>query len=375
MTGAATVDAVATGFARTLRAAGLAASSDRLVAFVEALATLDPTRRDDVYWAGRLTLCGARDDLGRYDRAFAAYFGGEAPHRQLRPGQRPGPARLRAVRAPLGVPGQVEDDDDAVAVTVGASRAEVLRKRDLATLTPADREEVNRMLAALSLPGERRRTRRRAPARRGRIDRRATVREALHGRGDPRRIHWQRPRSKPRRVVMLVDVSGSMSSYADALLRFAHVATLRPGDEGETEVFALGTRLTRITEELDVRDTDAALAAVAGAIPDWSGGTRLGDGLAELARRRRELVRGAVLVVLSDGWERGDPARVGEAMRRLSLLARRIVWSNPRKGARGYAPLVGGMAAALPHVDDFVEGHSLGALEELARRVAGARHH
>jgi uncharacterized protein with von Willebrand factor type A (vWA) domain len=179
-------------------------------------------------------------------------------------------------------------------------------------------------------------------------------------------------------VVLLIDVSGSMSAYADVLLRFAHAATRRRG--ARTEVFTLGTRLTRVTREMATPDPERAMAAVAAAVPDWSGGTRLGALLRDFLDRwgQRGAARGAVVVILSDGWERDDPALLGAQMRRLSLLAHRVVWANPRKARPGFAPLAGGLAAALPHVDDFVAGHSLAALEELAavvvrRSVGGSR--
>ncbi len=372
--GADAVD-VATAFARTVRAAGVPVTVGRVEAFVEALGVLDPTRRQDVYWAGHATLCGDHEDFGRYDRAFEAFFSGEAPHERLRPAAPDAPPpTLRSVTAPLRTGLEEPEDAEDLHLTASASDAELLRHRDLATLTPGDRELVNRLLAALRLPGEPRRTRRHERWHRGGLDRHRTVREALHGLGDPRRLRHRRARRRPRTVVLLVDVSGSMSTYADALLRFAHVAVGRTARDRPTEAFTIGTRLTRLTRELRHRDPDTAMAAVAGAIPDWSGGTRLGEGLKEWLDvwGQRGLARGAVVVILSDGWERGDPAQLGEQVARLHRLAHRVVWSNPRKAARGYQPLVGGMAAALPHVDDFLSGHSLAALEHLARVVAGA---
>lgn len=366
--------AVVVALGRTVRAAGVPVTTGRLRAMVEALAVLDPTRQADVYWAGRATLCASREDLARYDAAFAAFFAGEAPHRRLRSGPPRRPPTQPQFTAPLTTPEDAEEDD-GVQLTVGASRTEVLRQRDLATLSAADREVVNRMLAAMSLPGEPRRTRRHRPWARGGLDRRATVREAMHGLGDPRRLHRRRHRRRPRPVVLLVDVSGSMGAYADALLRFAHVAVGRDRSGRRAEAFTLGTRVTRITRELAHRDPDTAMAAVAGAIPDWAGGTRLGEGLKTWLDRwgQRGMARGAVVVVLSDGWERGDVTVLGEQMQRLHRLAHRVVWSNPRKAARGYEPLAGGMAVALPHVDTFVSGHSIAALERLARAVAGAK--
>jgi uncharacterized protein len=372
----ADVVAVATGFARTLRAAGVPITVGRVEAFVAALAVLDPTRRADVYWAGRSALCGDPQDLATYDRAFAAYFGGDAPHRRVRsaPGTPP-PRRARSLTARLHGGGAGEEEPAEARLTAGASAAEVLRRRDLASLAPADREQVHRLLAAVRLPGAPRRTRRHEPWHRGGLDRQRTVREALRGMGDPPRLRRRRRRVRPRPVVLLVDVSGSMSPYADALLRFAHVAVGHGGPAGRggrrTEAFTIGTRVTRVTAELRHRDPDTAMAAVAGAVPDWSGGTRLGEGLRTWLDRwgQRGMARGAVVVVLSDGWERGDAQLLGEQVARLQRLAHRVVWSNPRKAAPGFAPATAGMAAALPHVDDFVSGHSLAALEHLARVV------
>jgi uncharacterized protein with von Willebrand factor type A (vWA) domain len=172
----------------------------------------------------------------------------------------------------------------------------------------------------------------------------------------------------------LVDVSGSMDSYAGALLRFAHAAARADGRSGPTEVFTMGTRLSRLTREMSLRDPDAAMAAVAEVLVDAGGGTRLGELLKQFLDQwgQRGTARGAVVVILSDGWERGDAALLGEQVARLHRLAHRVVWSNPRKAAPGYAPVAAGMAAALPHVDDFVEGHSLAALEHLASVVLGA---
>ncbi|MGW2898328.1 vWA domain-containing protein, partial [Streptomyces sp. NPDC001212] len=202
------------------------------------------------------------------------------------------------------------------------------------------------------------------------VDPHRTVRELLRLGGEPARLRRHAREERPRRVVLLVDVSGSMGPYADALLRFAHAAARGR----RTEVFTIGTRLTRVTRELSHRDPDLAMAAVAEAVPDWRGGTRLGELLREFLDRwgQRGMARGAVVVLLSDGWERGDPRLLAAQMRRLHRLAHRVIWSNPRKARPGYAPLAAGMAAALPSVDDFVEGHSLAALERLAAVVQGA---
>ncbi|GHI03732.1 hypothetical protein AQI88_09305 [Streptomyces cellostaticus] len=371
MGGGGVVDVVLVGFVRALRAAGVDASTERLYAFLRAVDVLRPGVRADVYWAGRATLCGGHDDLERYERVFAAYFGpvGEparqgvraAPPPRMRLVVRDAPAQTRA-------PGESEPLGPPTATL--ASSAEVLRHRDVAGLDAAERAQLNRLLAAFALHGQTRRSARRRPARRGDVDPRRTVRELLRRGGEPARLRRHARVRRPRRVVLLVDVSGSMAPYADALLRFAHAAVLG----GRTEVFTIGTRLTRATRELSHRDPDLAMAALAAAVPDWRGGTRLGELLREFLNRwgQRGMARGAVVVLLSDGWERGDPELLGAQMRRLHGLAHQVIWANPRKARPGYAPLAAGMAAALPSVDVFVEGHSLAALERLAAVVRGA---
>ena len=368
------------GLARTLRAAGVTASPDRVHATIAALGQLDPQRRRDVYWAGRLTLCASADDISRYDRVFAAYFG-DRPTALLRQPTVPAAQLRLVVAAPDDVhtPTGDDGDDDAAPMSAAASATEVLRHRDIASLSASDRVVLARLLAAFALPGEHRLTRRLQVAGSGAIDRRRTLMRIMHAGGEPAELARQRRRPRPRRVVLLVDISGSMSAYADALLRFAHAASHRLAGAGgrgpATEVFTLGTRLTRVTREMAHRDTDAAILGVAEAIPDWSGGTRLGELLKRFLDEwgQRGLARGAVVVVLSDGWERGDAALLGAQMARLHRLAHRVIWANPRAGRPGYAPLAAGMAAALPSVDDFVSGHSLAALEQLAAVVAGAR--
>ncbi|MFJ9906295.1 VWA domain-containing protein [Streptomyces sp. NPDC101152] len=363
-------DAALLGFARALRAAGVDAGAERVHTFLRAVDELGPGMRADVYWAGRLTLCGGHDDLERYERVFAAYFG-DAP-RARRTAPAAPPPRLRLVVRSGPAPGTSARDErhDAPPTAALASSTEVLRHRDVAELDSADREQLRRLLAAFTLPGETRRSARRRPARRGEVDPHRTVRELLRRGGEPARLRRHRRAERPRRVVLLVDVSGSMAPYADALLRFAHAAARG----GRTEVFTVGTRLTRVTRELSHRDPDLAMTALAEAVPDWRGGTRLGELLRDFLDRwgQRGMARGAVVVLLSDGWERGDPELLGAQMRRLHRLAHRVIWANPRKARPGYAPLAAGMAAALPSVDAFIEGHSMAALERLAAVVRGA---
>lgn len=360
----------AVALAAALRGAGLPVGPDRVQRFVAALDQLDARRRNDVYWAGRATLCAHPEHIETFNRVFAAFFEGRAFHMRRAPVM---PARqlVSAVTAPVRDEHDANGDDDR-ALVANASGVEVLRRRDVAALDAREREELQRLLARFSLPGIERRTRRWQRYRRGGIDRLRTVRRLLRSGGEVAALAHRRARTQPRRVVLLVDVSGSMSPYADALLRFAHAASR--GRE-RTEVFSMGTRLTRLTRELSHRDPDTAMAAVAAAIPDWSGGTRLGEQMKAFLDLwgQRGMARGAVVVVLSDGWERGDPSLLGEQMARMSRLAHRVVWANPRRARPGFQPLVGGLLAALPHVDAFVNGHSLEALEHLAEVVAGRR--
>ncbi|WP_226343978.1 vWA domain-containing protein [Agilicoccus flavus] len=356
------------GFARALRAAGVGVSADRERAYLAAAAEVGLEHRAGVFHAGRATLCGSPADLERHDATFAAWFGLE------RLGERHTPppavtltqAALESGAAEASGAGEEED-----VLRARASDVEVLRHRDVATMSARERERLAALFAGLTPRAPRRRAHRGTPAPRGRLDARATLREQLRRMGEPGPISWRRRGTRPRRVVLLVDVSGSMSPYADSLLRLAH-AYVRAGVP--TEVFTLGTRLTRVTAALGRRDPERALAACGDAVPDWSGGTRLADGLAEFLRRwgRRGLARGAVVVVFSDGWERDTPEALGEQMRRLRALAHRVVWSNPHRGRPGYEPVQGGIVAALPHIDDFVAGHSLAAFEQVCEVVARA---
>lgn len=330
---------------------------------LDALGRLDVLDPAAVYWAGRLTLCSGPDDLARYDAAFAAYFAGRRPKAPPPTGR---PEVQLATAAPLDDgPGDGEEDTEAPDLAVQASAEEVLRHRDVADLTAAERDHLRRLFALLRPATPMRPSRRRRPSLRGSVHPAHTVRAALRDGGEVRRLAHRRRHARPRRVVLLVDVSGSMTPYADALLRYAHAAVrARPGS---TEVFTIGTRLTRVTRELRLRDADRALAASGDAIPDWSGGTRLGEVLKAFLDRwgQRGTARGAVVVVCSDGWERGDTALLGDQMARLRRLAHSVVWVNPHKGRSGYEPLTGGMQAALPSVDAFVAGHSMAAFEEL----------
>jgi uncharacterized protein with von Willebrand factor type A (vWA) domain len=358
-------------FARILRSRGLDVPVGATVTFGEALARVGLERREGVYWAARATLVRRPEDVDTFDEAFDAFWLGKFPG-----ATESGPVVSLTLAhdapdtdgddAPSG-----GDEADAARVTVRWSRAEILRHRDFAAYTPEEFAEARRLIADLRLAGALRRSRRVRASRRGRgrPDLRRTLRRALRTGGEPISRAFVDQSRRPRRVVLLCDVSGSMEPYARALVRFLHAAVV---GGARVEAFALGTRLTRITRELSSRDADAAVASAAQRVVDWSGGTRLGDGLRTFNDQWgvRGMARGAVVVILSDGWDRGEPVELAEQMRRLHRVAYRVVWVNPLKATPGYAPLAQGMAAALPYVDEFVEGHSLASLETLAEVIS-----
>ncbi|MDQ4042752.1 MAG: VWA domain-containing protein, partial [Actinomycetota bacterium] len=243
--------------------------------------------------------------------------------------------------------------------------------KDFALYTAEEFAELHKLLADLSLSGALRRSRRLEPAPRGRHDQRRTLRGAMRTGGEPIRHRFRRARSRPRRVVLLCDISGSMSVYSRALLRFMHAGVI---SGAPLEAFVLGTRLTRVTRELTTKNPNRALGEASGAVRDWSGGTRLGDTIKEFVDRwgQRGMARGSVVVIFSDGWDRGDVDVLAEQMLRLSRLAYKVIWVNPLKAAPGYQPLARGMAAALPFIDEFLSGHNFESLEELARAIADA---
>ncbi len=368
--GAALVGALA----HALRRHGVPVAVRSTVACAEAVAALGLDRRDDLYWAGRATLVHRPEDIPAWDAAFAAIVDDTVTWAAPAPASS---ASLMVDDAEAGdaTPTDESDDEpepDREVTVLRHSAHEDLRHADLGTCTAAERAELHRAVTRLRVGVVTRRSRRRRPSRSGReLDLRATVTAALATGGEALRLHRQGPSERPRRLVLLVDVSGSMEPYARALVRFAHAAVASRG-AGRVEAFTLGTRLTRVTRSLSARDPDLALERAAAEVADWSGGTRLGESLGRFADRWgvRGLARGAVVVVLSDGWDRGDPEAVAEAMARLHRVAHHIVWVNPLKAAPGYQPLARGMAAALPFVDTFVAGHSLASLEDLAALLA-----
>jgi uncharacterized protein with von Willebrand factor type A (vWA) domain len=330
-------------FGRALRAEGVAAGTDRIVSFCRA-AALCPR---DLYWAGRATLVAKQDEIPVYDRLFEAWFG--APDRATR------------VRVSGALPDEVE--------LAPASRIELLRTKSFASCSEDELAEIAALMAQLRLEVPVRRTRRRRPARRGAPDLRRTLRRSFRTGGEPvERCRTER-RERRRRLVLILDVSGSMADYSRALVLFAHAA-LRA--DRRWEAFCFGTRLTRVTGALAGPDPDEALMRAAAEVLDWEGGTRIGDSLGRFLAEHGHggLARGAVVVIVSDGLEVGDPEVLSEAMARLARLAHRVVWLNPLKEDPAYEPLVRGMRAALPHVDLFASGHDLASLEALGEELA-----
>jgi uncharacterized protein with von Willebrand factor type A (vWA) domain len=361
------------GFATVLRQDGLAVPVGSAALFAAALGVIGLSERDAVYWAARATLVHRPEDIGLFDSAFGRFWEGRPGVR--RPPPPPVPVVLELPEEPDGAAGGSGGPEPTERhEVVRYSAVEVLRDKDFAAYTADDFDEAHRLMAALRARAATRPARRWRPSRNGsRTDLRRTVRRALRTDGEAVVLARRSPGVQPRRLVLLCDISGSMEPYSRALLRFAHSAVVA---RRRVEVFALGTRLSRLTRHLSSRDPDAALAAAARAVPDWSGGTRLGEGLRHFNDEWgvRGMARGAVVVILSDGWDRGDPAQLEEQMARLHRVAHRIVWVNPLKAAPGYAPLARGMAAALPWVDAFVEGHSLAALEHLTHVIAADSH-
>jgi uncharacterized protein with von Willebrand factor type A (vWA) domain len=364
-------DELLLGFALALRTAGVAVTQDRCRAYLVAVAAVGLDDRAATRVAGRATLCASPEDLARHDKVFEEWY--REDRRVAVPPDDAPPRPPVRVLLPDDLAGAGDGEEAGGPVRAASSTTEVLRHRDVATLDAADRARLATLFAGLPVSPPTRRAVRRTPHRRGEVDASRTLRASLRRMGEPAPVHRRQRAARPRRVVLLVDVSGSMSGYADALLRLAHrlVGGARPG---AVEVFSVGTRLTRLTRPMRLRDPDRAIAAAGEAVPDWSGGTRLGETIKAFLDRwgQRGLARGAVVVILSDGWERGDAALLGEQVARLRRLAHRVVWVNPHRGKAGYEPVQQGIAAVLPHVDHFVAGHSLATFADLLEVIGDA---
>jgi len=363
------------GFARALRDAGLPVGVEQSESFAQALAWIDPLARRELYLAARATLVFRREDQAVFDELFAAYFGGPParPRAQETP-RAPRHDRAEFFRTALVAYMAERVDPNAPEVDVpehhkAASGAELLQRKDFGDCTPAELDAIARAMRDLRLDVTLRVSRRLVRARRGdRLDLPRIVRDAARRGGAVLGLARRRPKLRRRPLVVLADISGSMELYSRILLQFLHGVTQL---HARTETFVFGTRLTRITSQLQIRNVDAALDHAAREIVDFAGGTRIGDCLHVFDRlhARRVLGRGAVVLIISDRWETGDPVRLGVQMRRLAERAHRVVWLNPLLGRAGYGPEARGMAVALAHVDDFLPIHDLRSLQELATRL------
>lgn len=388
--------ALAAGFSTALHRAGLPVSPDRAARLAEALRLVPPTDRAALYWACRIVFVSRQQHLARFDAVFSAVFdgrldpaegrgdpnappaiGSEMRTKAAPPSNRPvsAPQIQPEARPPAPLPGFDDSGDgdgpERDAILAMAASDEHLHEIAFADLDPEELARLRRLVARIVLSTPTRLSRRTYPSphSRDRLDVARTVRAAQGTGGDPITLHYARRRPKPRRLVLLCDVSGSMEPYTRVFLSLLQGAA----SGARAEAFVFSTRLTRLTRQLAIRDPDQALAQASATVTDWAGGTRLAASIRRFIDDfgRRGLARGAVIVLFSDGWAQDDPADVDAQMARLRRLAHRIVWVNPRKAAAGYRPLVGGMAAALPYCDAFVSGHSYTALLEVAAAIRG----
>jgi uncharacterized protein len=362
-------------FGRVLREAGVEVGPGRICDALTGLEAVDLTDQDDVYWTLRQTLVSRRDELDVFDRAFAAWFLRAPVQPQWRGVPPPVTRRPEQLARASSDPGLADDEEhEGDPLELGASAHELLRDKDFAAMTPDEFARVRRLIQTLAETRPLRRSRRLTRDDAGeRIDLRRLVRTSLRTGGEPLERCYRARKEVPRKLVVLCDVSGSMEAYTRALLLFLHAAV---GAGRGVEAFAFGTRLSRLTHDLETRDPEAALERATAKVTDWGSGTRIGASLKDFNNEygRRALTRGAVVVVVSDGWERQDPELVGSEMARLARQAYAVVWVNPLKGNPEYQPLAGGMRAALPFVDRFLPGHNLRSLEELAAVLAGIEH-
>ena len=372
----ATLGAGVTGklaeLAAQMRAAGARVGVDELLVAHRALAAIDPSSRRDAYNALRAVLCSKHSDIPAFDAAFVACFGsGREEELDLMS------AELQAAGIALprmAVPGDQPAKQQAIdqrPLPAAWSDVEILREKDFAEYTEAERELARKLILRLAhrRPTRESRRLRRARGRGETHDLRRTIHASLRYGGEPMERRWREPSRKARPVVLVCDVSGSMQAHARMLLQYMHACVEA---RGRVEAFVFGTRLTRVTRELAGRDHDAAMTRATHAAGDMSGGTRIGDALATLNREHgRRIGRGAVVVILSDGWDRGEPQELADEMARLARCAHRLVWLNPLKAHEGYEPLTRGMQAALPYVDHFLAGNSIASLEELADLLEG----
>lgn len=364
-------------FGEELRKAGLPVGSGDLLAYCGAMASLNPGDLLDLYWAGRTTLVTRRDHIPVYDKVFRSFFldgGGDVPEPLKLVLKQSTIENQSVIEVPATEPGRLGKDEEEAKLGLMASDIEIWRHKSFAACTPDELAALRRIMVRTRVIPPRRRTRRTHPTSSGsRPDLRRTVRTTLRTHGEPSELFWRQRRLKRRPLVLILDVSGSMADYSRNLLQFAY-STRRAASR--VEVFCFGTRLTRITRSLEKRRPDDALDDAARSVFDWEGGTRIGHAIDTFVREwgRRGMSRGAIVVICSDGLDRGDPALLAGAMERLSRLSHKVVWMNPHKGNDpDFQPTTLGMMVAAPFVDLLLSGHDLASLEELAERLPELR--
>ena len=364
-------------FGRFLRAHGVSVGAGQVLSYTRAVADLDPAGVEDLYWAGRVTLVNRYSDLAVYNAAFDAFFVGtesDSPPSMLPlatadgDGGEPESVSFGTEQQEVEIL-EVGDEDLPAAGGPRASSAEILRTKHFDRWTDEEFRQLARLLPGLRLP--RKRSRRTRPSPRGsRIDLRRSVRLSLRHGGDLIQLRRRLRVARPRPIVLIVDVSGSMAGFSRALVQFSYGMSRA---SQRVEVFCFGTRLTRLTNAMRVRDPDAAIAEATELVVDWDGGTRIGESLGAYVTRwgKYRFNRGAMVIICSDGLERGEPDRLAWAMQRLSRQAHAVIWVNPLAGDPKFQPLARGLVAALPYVDRLVAGHNIEGLEDLAEALAG----
>jgi uncharacterized protein with von Willebrand factor type A (vWA) domain len=355
-------------FGRILRGLGFDAGPARMLPFLTALTVIDLRRPDDLRTAVRVHFARRRDELVILDRALTAFLLANAPAGEV-PAASATTSRERATISITGRQLKVLDEDGAAEgaeeqEVASYSQAEVLRRKDFDILSEAEMAEVRRLIRLMRLPAGLTRSRRARSGGHDRLDIRRLLRRSLRFGGELLVFSWKSPTLRPRPLVLLCDISGSMERYTRLLLNFTYALK---NASTRVEVFVFATRLTRITRMLRSHDVDAALNRVMASVDDWSGGTRIGEAIETFNRRyaRRVLSHGATVAIISDGWDRGDAAQMRRAIARLQRSCHRLIWMNPLMGAPGYEPLTLGLQAALPFVDDFLPAHNLANLEAL----------
>lgn len=363
-------------FGRLLRAVGVSITPTQILDLVEALEYVDIRRRQDFKDSARTILVSKHEHIPLFDRAFDMFWRAREKDalREMELGQllkkQPQKQEEEIIeRQPAPQQGadspEREQEEPLPDKVFTYSEREVLRRKDFAELTPDELQEVKRMMQSMRWRLEQRRTRRKSRAARGAyLDMRRTMRQNLRFGGQPLLLSWQRRKQKRRPLVVICDISGSMERYSRVLLKFIYV--ISNGLEN-VEAFVFSTRLTRITRQLRQRDIDDALDQITASVQDWAGGTRIGEALKTFNYEwgRRVLGQGAIVLIISDGWDRGDINLLRREMARLQLSSQRLIWLNPLLGSESYEPLTRGIQAALPHIDDFLPVHNLTSLEQL----------